>query len=488
MSLIVFNPDYFIRHDIKRTFIINKYLNNNGTYGWYSMIHPVHAMVFSFFTRNRPYDETVLEIAQFLSMSTQEVNKLINPFIENDENVYVTLEGTNFNLPKNILIKSDKAISYEFTINPEDFVCSEYDFKSKRYLKAPLNMTFMPNNRCVTNCVYCYADKQHSVRKPIPFNRLKQVIDEAAKLKVLNFSLVGGEIFTYKYWKELIKYLKEHKFQITRISTKVPINRDDIVYLKSIGINEIQISIDSLIENEMKFILDVKQSYVNKIKSTLRMLAEEDFDIQIATIVTKFNCNQASMQSIYQFIKEINAASWNVSPGFESLYRPQQSFRAEKEDLYTLFEYLEILKERKEFSLNIDKTFIERNYGKFKNGSETFEGATCSALCSHIFILPDGKVTMCEQLYWNPFFIIGDLTTQNIEEVWNSERAHWFLNLKPNMLQSSNPCSSCEIFERCYNNMNRCWTEVIKAYGQENWDYPDPRCSLAPEMINDLNF
>jgi hypothetical protein len=56
------------------------------------------------------------------------------------------------------------------------------------------------------------------------------------------------------------------------------------------------------------------------------------------------------------------------------------------------------------------------------------------------------------------------------------------------MLKPSNPCSTCEIFENCYNNMNRCWSEVLKAYGQSNWDFPDPRCSLAPEMINDLNF
>lgn len=37
-----------------------------------------------------------------------------------------------------------------------------------------------------------------------------------------------------------------------------------------------------------------------------------------------------------------------------------------------------------------------------------FNGAVCSALNSHLFILPDGKVTICEQLYWNPRFIIGD--------------------------------------------------------------------------------
>jgi len=33
------------------------------------------------------------------------------------------------------------------------------------------------------------------------------------------------------------------------------------------------------------------------------------------------------------------------------------------------------------------------------------------------------------------------------------------------------------------------WVEdIVKAYGKKNWDYPDPRCAFAPEMINPLEF
>ena len=39
-----------------------------------------------------------------------------------------------------------------------------------------------------------------------------------------------------------------------------------------------------------------------------------------------------------------------------------------------------------------------------------------------------------------------------------------------------------------YGNMNRCWAEVVKAYGDEHWDYPDPRCKLAPEMKTNLIY
>ena len=39
------------------------------------------------------------------------------------------------------------------------------------------------------------------------------------------------------------------------------------------------------------------------------------------------------------------------------------------------------------------------------------------------FVLPDGKVSACEQLYWHPQFILGDLKEQTLAEIWQSPRA-----------------------------------------------------------------
>ena len=105
-----------------------------------------------------------------------------------------------------------------------------------------------------------------------------------------------------------------------------------------------------------------------------------------------------------------------------------------------------------------------------------------------LFILPDGKVTVCEQLYWNPRFIVGDVTTESIREVWNSEKAMRLWQLDKERLSSDSPCKECPVMEVCYSERNRCWADVIKAYGEEGWDYPDPRCERAPELKNRLNY
>lgn len=109
-------------------------------------------------------------------------------------------------------------------------------------------------------------------------------------------------------------------------------------------------------------------------------------------------------------------------------------------------------------------------------------------LQNRMFILPDGKVSICEQMYWHNDFIIGDLKTSSVEEVWNSQRALQLFKPSKSMFRDISPCKKCIHFDDCNNKKRRCVVKVIKAYGLENWDYPDPRCRFAPPFNNNLIY
>ena len=98
------------------------------------------------------------------------------------------------------------------------------------------------------------------------------------------------------------------------------------------------------------------------------------------------------------------------------------------------------------------------------------------------FTLPDGKVTICEQMYWHPFFILGDLSKQSIMEMWSSEKALDLWNFSREEVKDSSPCKTCADFEICRRGRGNCWRYAIAAYGEENYDYPAPNCPLAPEV------
>jgi len=490
MNSYILNPDYVLRHDLKRTYIIQMQGNNGNLRDWVSMVHPIQAMILSFFSKPKPYKKVLKEIASFLDISVEKATDIITPFLENKEDVYTEYSGQQFSIPSCILIETSKNKSPIREYNVEEFLYDEGDFVSKRFYNAPLNITFMPSNTCVTDCIYCYADKNSKTGKILSIERLKEIVDEANELQIMRFSLVGGEIFTFPKWLELLTYIKKKHLIVDRLSTKFPLKEKDISNLKEIGISQVQISLDSLIPETLCKILGTKPEYIEKIKKTIRLFCEYDFDVTVTSILVPMNCNMENMLSIYNFIKDIKGITgWSLRPAFPSIYKEASAeFIPSKKQIDELFEAMEEIKKEEKIYIDYDKTFLERGYVEAEGGSKNFKGAECSSNRSHIFVLPDGKVTICEQLYWKPHFIVGDLTHQSIKEVWNSERAMWFYNLETSQLSDGNPCKTCGLFKECYRNMNRCWAEVVKAYGDECWDYPDPRCKLAPEMKTNLIY
>lgn len=486
MKSYILNHDYILRHDEKRTYIVRKSSNNDSSSGWISIIHPVQAMILSFFSESITYQKAVVDLSFFLDTDQKEIEKILDPFIANEEAFFTEYNNQKFEFPKNVLIESSSNKSPLNIYKVEDFGYEELDFDTKRMYSGPLNITFMPNNICATNCIYCYADKSYQVKEYLSFDRLKKIIDEARKKHILTFNIVGGEVFTYPQWGELLQYSMDCGYEPLRISTKVPLSREDVVKLKKTGIKKIQISLDTLIEENLIVLLRTNKEYHRKMLSFIRFLDEENFDIQIQTILTKYNCTEGDMLSIFDFIKSFkNISQWALRPAFASIYNGND-FVPSLSQINDVFDAVEPLKSQ--ITIDYDRTFLDRGYVTAIGGSENFKGAECSANRSHIFILPDGKVTICEQLYWKQNFIVGDLNEQSIEDVWRSEKSLWFANLGKSELSDHNPCKICEIFDSCYKNMNRCWSEVIKAYGDENWDYPDPRCKLAPEMKTNLIY
>ena len=83
---------------------------------------------------------------------------------------------------------------------------------------------------------------------------------------------------------------------------------------------------------------------------------------------------------------------------------------------------------------------------------------------------------------------IGDLKEQTISEIWNSTKALKLFEMKANMFRNESRCHTCEALSSCNKSHRRCFVKAIKAYGLDNWDYPDPRCIYAPEIHSKLVY
>lgn len=495
--IYVFNPDYVLRNDIHRIALYAKEnANSYSSRNWNSFIHPIQAKLFCFFTYRHTLGETVRELSAFFKKDIDTIVRLITPYLENPSPIYVSWKGKRILFPKNILIR-EKCLTIPFVpsrLNIADYDCQDIDLESRRFYSGPLMITFMLTNTCVTHCIYCYADIRTRVEHPLSTSRWLELIQEADQMQVRQINLIGGEIFLHKDWDLLLKELVSRGMSPEYISTKMPFTKDLIVRLRNTGYrNSVQVSLDAYDSDILSRSLSVDKGYLERMKRGLRLLDESGLSYHVATVLHTYNGTEKVLRDLYDFLLSLHKLrNWRISPVVNSItidYKQFATFKLRRSQLEMLSHYMEeSLSPESPFPILFNRMALDKSYYTSTIGSRGFEGAECSALNTHLFILPDGKVSICEQLYWNPIFLIGEVNTSSLKEIWISDKNLRLAYIQRENIQKSSPCRYCKLFDHCFSYRNRCWVDIIKAYGEDYWDYPDPRCEKAYEMRNNLDY
>lgn len=492
----VLNPDYVLRNDIHRVALYAKEkVNAYSSRNWNSFIHPTQAKLLCFFTHKHTFDETIRELSAYFKKDTGSIVRLISPYLENPSPISVNWKGKRILFPRNILIRKERLTEpLPARLDLADYDCQEIDLDSRRYYSGPLMITFMLTNICVTHCVYCYADVRTRVKNPLPTSRWLELIQEADQMRVRQINLMGGEIFLHKDWDLLLKELVDRGMSPEYISTKMPLTKDLIHRLRNTGYqNCVQISLDAYDADILSRSLGVDRGYLSRMEKGIRLLDESGLPYHVATVLHTHNGTEDILRGLYEFLLSLHTVkSWRISPVVNSIMIDYEQFaklKLRRSQIDNLFLYIEkCLSSGSSFPILFNRTILDKTYYTCTTGSKDFEGAACSALNTHLFILPDGKASICEQLYWNPLFLIGDLKEFSLKDIWMSDRCLWLANIQQENARNDSPCKHCELFVSCFSYRNRCWVDIIKAYGEEHWDYPDPRCEKAPKMKNNLGY
>lgn len=491
------NPGYQLRNDVHRVALFAKVGSGDScSKDWHTFIHPVQAAMLSFFTYNRSLDENLLNLSRFFSRDIGYMEKIVSAYIENPTPVYTLWQEQRICFPKNVLIELEEAgKEYHFQeLTTDSLINRKLDLVSRRFYSGPLLVTLMLTNRCLTHCQYCYADTATSVKRTLPTSRILELIREAAGFPVQQVSLMGGEIFLHKDWKLILSELVGRNIAPEYISTKMPFTSKRLSDLKETGYHSlIQVSLDAANSDVLQESLHVTEHYLGDMMKGLQLLDQSGLHYQVSSVLTTYNCNRDILVGLFRFLSTLkHLREWRVIPVSNSItidYSEFTRLKASKEQIESVFDYLE-----KEiipiapFPIVLSRELINKQFYTDRGGSACFKGATCSALNTHLFILPDGKVTICEQLYWNPRFVIGDVNHSSLKEVWDSPQALSLLSLSQKDIQGASRCAGCTQFEQCFGAQNRCWSDIIKAYGTDCWDYPDPRCEFAPKMSSNLGY
>lgn len=477
----ILNSEYILRTDQKRI-IISSRMNALSSYCY--CIHPVLAIMLSFFKGADTLNETIKKISCGLGVDERKIIQIISPLIDNEKALCISYDNEHFWFPEYLLVKNLSNILRD-DIETESFMIpAPYDFKTIR-LNIPLKVTLILNTQCITDCIYCYADKITNYT-PMPKERVLNLVDEAKNWGITNFDLSGGDIFLYNDWERLLKKIYEKGYN-PDISTKFPLTEQQIDKLYESGTRKIQVSLDSIDPKLLEKTLKVPTDYCKLIKKTIVDLDRKGFSITIRSTLTKDTCTIENIQSILNFICNLSHVNqYDCMPAGYSLYKSVKAFNEFKPSIDQVIDTKDFLMklESNKYHFNIIYDDSQVTDGAECCCAEAFDKrAMCSANTYSFAILPDGKVTICELLYWNEHFVIGDVMKNSLMEVWQSKRAWALWRLDQNLISYDSPCRDCKDFNNCRYQNGVCWKDIIAVYGKKNFFYPDIHCPKAPKPI-----
>jgi radical SAM protein with 4Fe4S-binding SPASM domain len=495
----IFNQNYKLRSDLTRIVITNNdsgitksieasSRKNEYTSGFCWFMHPHIALFLKFFNGQNVLKDVVNSISEEFDLTTEEVLNSINPFINNNETFYYHINDINsdFPIPKNCIIENNLNLKRKNILENIDinYIIQNFSNKSKR-CNIPNEMSIMLNSNCYTNCIYCYVDKKKEIQKYIPLERIIEIIDEAKSLHFRDCQVMGGDLFSYQNWYEVLKHLKKNGYS-PYISTKHPLDENIVSKLSDLQIDQIQISLDSTNIESLKQILKVDDMYFNKINYSLNLLKQYNINFCVKSVITKYNDNIEEISNLINYLlKFSNFVDISIAPGEYNRFSNFNAFRTSLEKFQKISDFIN--------DLNNDKVKVQEcmqpidSSITYETKKRRFERrAACSGNLSTFLILPDGKVTLCEQTYWNNNLILGDINKNSILQVWNSEKAKTLWNISKNELNEDNPCKTCDEFETCRRGRGVCWRMAMVHYGEEKYNYPPPECPKMSTTIKDI--
>lgn len=473
---IILNSRYSFRNDEKRIIIFDSQSNN----GWMSFIHPVHAIILAQIGMVNDINKVKDILNKEFGIPYALSDSFINILLDNDEPTHVTFEDVNIVFPPNTILTSADFHKRNLSdIIQQCLNMSNIDLKTKRLYSGPDKIVFMLTNRCAVKCHYCYADT-YTKCKELSYSEFCNIITQCSNAGVRKIELIGGDIFVKPDWDKYISFLIDRKYDIDFLSTKKPLKANTINKLINLPYSGyLQISLDSVNPTIQKKLLITTDDYINELRETFELLSSYSslpFKIRISSVLCSANASNESICQLFNFIKRYSFVSrWDIGFAMQP-FKPGNILLCTNEQKVSAIQCLESIKasQHPKFDIIIGSKGVNQT----KNGllcRDSSANYRCSANINSCFILPDGNVTLCERLYWNPNFIIGNLKDNSLLEIWKSQKALYFSELE-NHIDSQSPCYTCKGKTECFRKSKRCFVNVINKYGRNSISYPDPSC------------
>jgi radical SAM protein with 4Fe4S-binding SPASM domain len=331
-------------------------------------------------------------------------------------------------------------------------------------------------NRCSCNCRYCYAQKKRCEEADI--SQWREVFDECADNETYLVDIAGGDIFSRDDSLDILHEMVSRDFTFF-VSTKSYLSSNVAEQLAEMGIGidraphinrKVQVSVDSADDSIASYLVQ-KPGYLKIATQTTENLIAAGIYPRIKSVLTSHNADAPA--GIVRHFTQLGVDDFDFVLYSRSYYRHDDSLFLSRGQKMVLHEMATAL--NSEFP-SIHMTIQdETTSGKPLNMTceQWEERAVCSGGRSNMLIQPNGDVTLCDQTPHEPRFVVGNVFSQGIMEVWKSQTLEQFLYPDREKFAES-VCYDCPEFDRCMQYKGYCYRDALFYYGSI-YDAP-PEC------------
>ena len=438
----------------------------------YCVLSPAQAMILPFFSGERSYGE-IQAIWLHLTKPANKAESLV--FLDE---LIVNLTAPDkiigpTGAPSEIFKDKTKIPLPEF---------STYRWPAER-TGAPVIVLVALTNRCAAECRYCYAE-----RKSCPEMTCAEwigIFDQLADLSIRIVDMAGADPFVRSDLFDLLRAMVDRDFTFS-LSTKSHISPTKARRLAELGIGRdepdatdrgLQISVDSA-DNALASWLSGVDNYLDRAKSTTANLVAAGLKPRVKCVMTSYNWEEG--ERIVELFSSLGARRFQFVQYGRSLYRHSDDLFLAREQKLRLSESLRLLAGKRD---DLEIVFQD-DLGEVKTGEQLEQAWEQRAICTGgraaLVVLPNGDVSLCEQLPHAPEYVVGNLLRESVAEIWNGAALDRFIHPDRSKFETT-VCRSCPGFDACHVGRGYCYRDSLSAFGSV-YDAPPgcPRQTKTP--------
>jgi pyrroloquinoline quinone biosynthesis protein E len=325
--------------------------------------------------------------------------------------------------------------------------------------ETPFSLEVSLTEVCNHRCTYCFQGKEHKHNPGLSLEEWKSVIYQAAGLGVQEIVFTGGEPTLYPDFIELVKTAADNGLY-PKISTNgSTLDRPFVEALKGAGAEYIHLSLPAVSPLLYHQITKTKES-LEKVKRAIFLLKEKNFYIRAKMVLIPQNTEECS--TLLDFCGENHIDMVHLAPFIASTKTGDDYALVPSEEALS-----QVLKRAEAAEKKYPGMLIAKpatGLWEWKNEKEIVR---CGGIKENLTVISNGNITFCEPLGQIQEFILGNVRTHTLAEIWNSEAPDRYTKVSV----KDEPCISCEYLESCNTG---CF---LFSYIAEKDAYSaDPRC------------